>query len=58
MHGVVRNSYTLDGEYGWLQHRLWIYDEGHPTGMKWSLHSDGRGSEEKYPMQHQGREIR
>jgi hypothetical protein len=47
MHGVVDEAYNLDGELGWAQHRLHIYDPGQGN-MKRSYHTDGRAGGPKY----------
>jgi hypothetical protein len=49
MHGVVYQAWKVEQNQGWNKYRLWIY---HPTdgNIKRSLHTDGRGGEDKYSM--------
>ena len=47
MHGVVAESYILDGLQGWRQHRLHIYNPGNGN-LKRSYHLDGRAGQPKY----------
>ena len=50
MHGVLDESFNVDGVAGWQQHRVHIYDPGNGN-MKRSYHTDGRAGEKKYDRQ-------
>lgn len=46
MHSVLSEAFVLDGEAGWLQHRVHIYA---PTdNLRYTYHTDGRQGEAKY----------
>lgn len=47
MHGVLDQAFRRDGDAGWAQHRVHIYDPGN-NNLKRSYHTDGRAGEPKW----------
>lgn len=48
MHSVLGCAWRDHGFAGWERHRVWLYHEAGPVGIRRSLHLDGRGDDPKW----------